>query len=89
MASVDHFDSGSHFLHFILCNVPGYVNAAWGSIWVAIIGEIWRHMNNHILKDVAIDHSKIFSLLNLRLSLESLLILLMLVFSFLIDVLIC
>jgi len=26
----DPFDFGSHFLHFILCNVPSYLNAAWG-----------------------------------------------------------
>jgi len=66
MTSVNHFNSGSHFLHFILCNLPDYVNAARGRIWVAIIGEIWRHMNNHIFKGRAIDHSEIFSLPQLK-----------------------
>ena len=61
LAWVDHFDYGSHFLHFILCNVPGYVNATWGSVWVAIIGEIWRNKNNHIFKGEAIDHFEIFN----------------------------
>jgi len=32
VGSIDHFDSGSHFLHFKLCNVPNYVNADWGSV---------------------------------------------------------
>jgi len=50
MVSVDHFDSSSNFLHFILCNVPGYVNAAWGIVWVAIVGEIWSQRNSHIFK---------------------------------------
>ena len=66
MTSVDLSDSGSHFLHFILCNVLGYVNAAWGSVWVAIIDEIWKHKNNYIFKDGTINHFEIFSLAQLK-----------------------
>ena len=40
VTSVDHIDFSSHFLHFNLCDVLGYVNVDWGSVWVAIIREI-------------------------------------------------
>lgn len=66
MASVDHIDSCSHFLHFNLNNVLDYVNVVWESFWVANNGEIWRHKNKHIFKGGVIDHSEIFSLTQLK-----------------------
>jgi len=66
MTSVDHFDYVSHFLHFILYNVPDYVDATWGSVWIAIIDEIWSHKNNHTFKGKTIDHYKIFYLAQLK-----------------------
>ena len=66
MAWVDQIDSGSHFLHFNLYNVLGYINVAWGSVWVAIINEISRHRNKHIFKGGTIDHCEIFSLTQLK-----------------------
>jgi len=35
-------------------------------VWVAIIGVIWRHRNNHIIKGGTIDHFEIFSLAQLK-----------------------
>jgi len=46
--------------------VSGYVNVAWGSVWIAVICEIWRHKNKHIFKGGVIDHSEIFSLAQLK-----------------------
>ena len=58
---VDSNDVVSHFLHFNLCNVPNYVNVAWRSIWIVVIGEIWIHRNKYIFKGGVIDHLEIFS----------------------------
>jgi len=61
-----HVDFISHFLHFKLCNVPAYVNVFWERVWVTLISEIWRHRNKHIFKGEVIDHSEIFSLIQLK-----------------------
>ena len=50
LGSVDHHDYVSHFLHFKLLNVPINVNVVWGSVWIAVVGEIWKHRNKHIFK---------------------------------------
>ena len=66
VASVDHIDPISHFLHFKLCNVPTYINVFWRSVWIVVIGEIWRHRNKYIFKGEVIDHFEFFSLAQLK-----------------------
>jgi len=66
LTSVDHHDPVSHFLHFNLLNVPVQVNVVWGSVWIAVVGEIWKHKNNHIFKGGVIDHSEMFTLAQLK-----------------------
>jgi len=39
---------------------------AWGNIWIAIIGEIWRHRNKYIFKGEVIDYLEIFSFAQLK-----------------------
>ena len=63
---VDHNDSISYFLHFKLCNVPTFLNVVWESVWIAVIGEIWRHRNKHFFKRGMVDHFKIFFLIQLK-----------------------
>jgi len=53
LTSVDHHDPFSHFQHFKLVIVPA--NAIWGSVWIAVVGEIWRHKNKHFFKGGVFD----------------------------------
>jgi len=36
------------------------------SVWIAVVGEIWRDKNKHIFKGGVIDHFEIFSLVQLN-----------------------
>ena len=56
----------SHFTQFNLLDVSKFVNLVTGNISIAMVCEIWRHRNNCIFKGGVIDHSKIFSLAQLK-----------------------
>jgi len=66
ITSVDHVDPVSHFLHFNLLNAPVQVNVVCGNVWIAIVNEIWKHRNNHIFRSGVIDHSEMFTLVQLK-----------------------
>jgi len=38
----------------------------WESVWIAVVGEIWQHGNKYTFKGGVIDHSKIFTLAQLK-----------------------
>jgi len=57
LASVDHSDAFFHFLQFRMCNAYEFVNAIWGTIWTAIISEIWRLGNKVLFKGGMVDAS--------------------------------
>jgi len=66
ITSVDHVDSVSHFLQFNLLNVSAQVNVVWSSVWIVVVNEIWKHRNKHIFQGGVIDHSKMFTLAQLK-----------------------
>jgi len=66
IASIDHVDPGSHYLHFNLINALFRVNVVWISVWIAIVSEIWKHRNKHIFQGGVIDLSEVFTLAQLR-----------------------
>jgi len=35
---------------FFQCNTTDSVNDVWGAVWIVVISEIWKHMNNVIFK---------------------------------------
>jgi len=41
--SVNHFDAKVHFLMFGPRNDKGSLSKIWGGVWIAIVGEIWKH----------------------------------------------
>jgi len=45
---------------------PTFVNLILESVWIAIVSEIWKLKNKHILKGGMIDHSEIFSMAQLK-----------------------
>jgi len=63
---VDHVDLVSHFLHFNLLNASTQVNVVWSSVWIAVVNEIWKHMNKHIFQGGVIDYSEMFTLAQLK-----------------------
>ena len=66
LTSVNHHDPVSHFSHFNLLNVLVKVNVVRGMVWIAVVGEIWKHRNKYIIKGGVIDHSKMFTLAQLK-----------------------
>jgi len=66
IASVDHVDPVSHFLHFNFLNAPVQVNVVWGSVWIGVVSEIWKHNNKHIFQGGVIDHLEVFTLAQLK-----------------------
>ena len=40
-----------------------------GNVWIALVTEIWRHINNcnnSLFKDELVDHSEVFSLTQVK-----------------------
>ena len=66
IASVDHVDPVSHFLHFNLLNAHVQVNVVWSCVWIVVISEIWKHKNKHIFQCRAIDLSEVLTLAQLN-----------------------
>jgi len=64
--SVDRVDPVSHFLQFNVLNAYAQLKAVWSSIWIAVVNEIWKHRNRHIFQGGVIDHSKMFTLAQLK-----------------------
>jgi len=42
------------------------VNSVLGSVWIAVVREIWNHRNKIIFKGGVVDHLEIFSLAQLN-----------------------
>ena len=83
----DSINPHSHFLQFNLCNAPNYVNLSLGNVCFVVISEIWCLKNKVIFKDEVTNHSKNFSLIQLKVDLGFLLKFPPLVFLIQIDVL--
>jgi len=64
--AVDPLMFVSHFIQFIFIDAPLPANLIMDNIWIAVVSENWRHMNNHLFKGGVIDHSEIFSLAQLK-----------------------
>ena len=64
--SVDLHVPESHFEHFKLLDAPNSVNLIMGNIWIALVGEIWRHKNNCLFKGGVVDHTEVFSLAQVK-----------------------
>jgi len=66
LSSVVHHTSVSHFLQFNIHEAPTSIHLILGSVWIAVVSEILRHRNKQIFKGGVIDHSKIFSMAQLK-----------------------
>jgi len=64
--STIHHTFVSYFPQFNILEAPTSVNLILGSVWIAVVSEIWRHRNKHIFKGGVIDHSEIFSMVQLK-----------------------
>jgi len=65
-ASTDHREPKKHFDNFKLSGVKESVNHIWGCVWIAVVGELWKHRNEMIFKGGRIDHNEIFTLVQLK-----------------------
>ena len=61
-----HIDPVSNFSQFELCNASGLVNEFWGVIWVGVVSEIWKHMNNVILNKGKADVSEVIAMVQVK-----------------------
>jgi len=66
VSSANHNIPGSHFKHFKILNAPTSVILIMGNVWITLVSEIWRHMNNCLFKGDVVDHSEVFSLAQLK-----------------------
>jgi len=41
-------------------------NRIWESIWIEIIGEIWKHRNGCIFKNDRVDHVEVFTIAQMK-----------------------
>jgi len=49
-----------------MCNASGSVNDILGAIWVGVVCEIWKHMNNVIFKRGVADASELFAMVQVN-----------------------
>jgi len=59
-------DPGSHFEHFKILDSPISNNLIMGNLWIVLVTEIWRHMNNCLFKGGVVDHTEVFSLTQIK-----------------------
>jgi len=64
--AVRHKDVIIHFRSFHLLSQRPNVNKVWKGMWVAIVLEIWNHINKVVFKGGVVDHEEIFSLAHLK-----------------------
>jgi len=62
VSSVHHVNARDNFQHFHLVNLNRRQNKIWQGMWLAIIGEIWKHRNGVIFKHRKVDPEEIFAL---------------------------
>jgi len=42
------------------------VDEVWGRIWIAVVNEVWRHINRVIFKGGVVDVLEAFALVQLK-----------------------
>jgi len=45
---------------FYLANVNGPQLRVWESVWIALVGEIWKHKNRRVFRNERADYLEIF-----------------------------
>jgi len=59
--SVIHEDPKSNFSQFRMSQASVSVNEVWGTIWVGIVSEIWKHRNSVIFNRGVTDVFEVFA----------------------------
>jgi len=60
VSTVHHVKAKSNFQHFHLYDLNSRQNLVWKGMWLAIIGEIWKHRNGIIFNHRKVDPREIF-----------------------------
>ena len=55
-----------HLSQFKLIEESEAINRIWLCVWIAVIGEPWKHRNKKMFKNGHIDHLEIFSMTQLK-----------------------
>jgi len=55
-----------NFQHFHLMQLNDKQNQIWKGMWVAIVGEIWKHRNGVIFKQGKVDSEEIFCMVQMH-----------------------
>jgi len=66
LALTGHRETKQHFLSFRMSGVNERVNQIWGSVWIVVVGELWKHRNKRIFNGGRISHNEIFSLVQVK-----------------------
>jgi len=62
LSSMHHNKARDNFQDFHLVNLNSRQNIVWQGMWLAIIGEIWKHRNRVVFKQRKVDSIEIFGL---------------------------
>ena len=62
LSIVSHIKVRNNFQHFFLLNLHRWQNNVWDGMWLAIIGEIWKHRNEVIVKRSKVEPIEVFGL---------------------------
>jgi len=60
VSTVHHVKAKANFQHFHLYDLNSRQNLVWKGMWLAIIGEIWKHRNGVIFNHRKVDPREIF-----------------------------
>jgi len=66
VSSVNLLSPGSHFEQFKILDATTSVNLILCNVWIALVSEIWRHRNKFLFNGGVVDHSKFFSLAQVK-----------------------
>ena len=65
MSSANLLSPVSHFEQFKILDATTSVNLILDNVWIALVSEIWRHMNNCLFNGGVVDYSD-FSLTQIK-----------------------
>ena len=62
LSSLHHVKAKDNFQQFHLLNLNSRQNIIWQGMWLAIVGEIWKHTNGIVFNKRKVDLVEIFAL---------------------------
>jgi len=66
VSSINILSPGSHIEQFKILDATTSVNLILGNVWIALVSEIWRHINIFLFNKGVVDYFEVFCLAHVK-----------------------